>query len=61
MLAGAQSRTKWSAAEVARVSTETTYIVAENSGHWIQLDEPEIVVDAVREMVMTVLKKSRTS
>ncbi len=54
MLAGAQSRTKWTAEDIARVSTDTTYIVAENSGHWIQLDEPELVIDAVRAMVTRV-------
>ena len=25
-------------------------ITAENSGHWVQLDEPELVVQAIREM-----------
>jgi pimeloyl-ACP methyl ester carboxylesterase len=25
--------------------------MAQNSGHWIQLDEPELVVGAIREMV----------
>ena len=35
-------------------STNITYIVAENSGHWIQLDEPELVVSAVRDMVTRV-------
>jgi pimeloyl-ACP methyl ester carboxylesterase len=27
------------------------HIVATKSGHWIQLDEPELVADAIREMV----------
>ncbi len=26
-------------------------IVAEHSGHWVQLDEPEIVIEAIRELV----------
>src|SRR6185312_523706 len=34
-----------------RVSTKTKVVMAEKSGHWIQLDEPELVVDAIREMV----------
>ena len=27
------------------------HIRASNSGHWIQFDEPELVVQAVRELV----------
>lgn len=26
-------------------------MVAENSGHWVQLDQPEIVVEAIRWMI----------
>jgi pimeloyl-ACP methyl ester carboxylesterase len=37
-----------------RVSLHTWLIVAEKSGHWIQLDEPQVVVDAVRELIETV-------
>jgi pimeloyl-ACP methyl ester carboxylesterase len=54
MLTGVRSLTKWPADGPARVSTNTTHIVAENSGHWIQLDEPLLVVEAVREMVSRV-------
>ena len=35
----------------ARRSPRGQHIVARKSGHWIQLDEPELVVSAVREMV----------
>jgi pimeloyl-ACP methyl ester carboxylesterase len=34
-----------------RLSPHTKLIYAKNSGHWIQLDEPELVVHAVREMI----------
>jgi pimeloyl-ACP methyl ester carboxylesterase len=27
-------------------------IVAERSGHWVQLDQPELVIDAIRELVL---------
>ena len=27
------------------------HIIARKSGHWIQLDEPQLVLDAIREMV----------
>jgi pimeloyl-ACP methyl ester carboxylesterase len=36
---------------IARRSPRGRHIVARKSGHWIQLDEPELVVQAIREMV----------
>lgn len=51
LIAGANSKTKWPAGELARVARDVNYVVAEHSAHWVQLDEPELVVDAVREMV----------
>jgi pimeloyl-ACP methyl ester carboxylesterase len=38
-------------AAMARRSSCGAHIVAEKSGHWIHLDEPELVLDAIREMV----------
>jgi pimeloyl-ACP methyl ester carboxylesterase len=35
----------------ARRSPRGRHIIARKSGHWIQLDEPELVVQAIREMV----------
>lgn len=40
-----------------RRSPRGRHIVARKSGHWIQLDEPELVVQAVREMVEMVQLK----
>jgi pimeloyl-ACP methyl ester carboxylesterase len=37
-------------AALAHRSSHGRHIVATKSGHWIQLDEPELVVQAVREM-----------
>lgn len=34
-----------------RISSQTQLVIAEGSGHWIQLDEPQLVVDAVRELI----------
>ena len=34
-----------------RRSPRGRHIIARKSGHWIQLDEPELVLDAIREMV----------
>ncbi len=36
---------------VARLSSNSKHLVALNSGHWIQLDEPQLVIDAIRELV----------
>jgi pimeloyl-ACP methyl ester carboxylesterase len=41
-------------AELARRSTRGRLVVAERSGHYIQLDEPDLVVAAVREVVESV-------
>jgi len=36
---------------IARSSSEGKHVVASSSGHWIHLDHPELVVQAIREMV----------
>ncbi len=36
--------------ELAQLSTNSTQMVAKNSGHYIQLDRPDVVVDAVRKV-----------
>jgi pimeloyl-ACP methyl ester carboxylesterase len=36
---------------MARRSPRGRHIIARKSGHWIQLDEPDLVVEAIREMV----------
>jgi pimeloyl-ACP methyl ester carboxylesterase len=35
---------------LARLSTRGRHIVASNSGHWIPLDEPETVINAIRDV-----------
>ncbi len=37
--------------ELGRLSTRGTQTIARNSGHYIQLDRPELVIDAVRRVV----------
>jgi pimeloyl-ACP methyl ester carboxylesterase len=37
--------------ELAQLSTRGTRVIAKNSGHYIQLDRPELVVDAIRKVV----------
>jgi pimeloyl-ACP methyl ester carboxylesterase len=37
--------------ELAHLSTNGRQVIAKNSGHYIQLDRPDLVVDAVRDVV----------
>jgi pimeloyl-ACP methyl ester carboxylesterase len=37
--------------DLARLSTRSTQMVAKNSGHYIQMDRPDVVIDAVRNVV----------
>lgn len=36
---------------IARRSTHGRHTIASKSGHWIHFDEPELVIEAIREMV----------
>ena len=38
-------------ADLSRLSADSRMLVAERSGHGIQIDQPGVVVDAVRDMV----------
>jgi pimeloyl-ACP methyl ester carboxylesterase len=37
--------------ELARLSTRSTHVIAKNSGHFIQFDRPDVVIEAVRKVV----------
>jgi pimeloyl-ACP methyl ester carboxylesterase len=37
--------------ELAHLSTRSTHVIAKNSGHYIQLDRPDVVIAAVRDVV----------
>ena len=37
--------------ELARLSPEGRHVVATRSDHWVQFDEPELVVDANRDVI----------
>ncbi len=39
------------AGAVAAISPDARHIMAPNSGHWVHLDEPDLVIEAVRNMV----------
>ena len=52
MLVGAQNDHPADPREYARKLSPTTKLIfAHKSGHWIQLDEPELVVDSIAEML----------
>jgi pimeloyl-ACP methyl ester carboxylesterase len=36
---------------LARLSRRGRHLVASNSGHWIPLDQPQVVIDAIREVL----------
>jgi len=46
---------------LAHLSSQGKHIVASKSGHWIQLDEPDLVVVSIREVVESVRRRSRTT
>jgi pimeloyl-ACP methyl ester carboxylesterase len=46
--------------ELSHLSTRGTRVVAKNSGHYIQLDRPELVIEAVRAVVGQVRRAQST-
>jgi len=47
--------------ELAHLSTRGTQTIAKNSGHYIQLDRPDVVIDAVRRVVEQVRQAQAAS
>jgi len=37
--------------EAARLSTKSEHVIAPHSGHWIHLDQPKLVAEAIRKVV----------
>ena len=44
-----------SAADLRRIGPNAEQLIAEKSGHWVHLDEPELVIKQIREMMTAVL------
>jgi hypothetical protein len=40
--------------ELAELSPQGTRVVATESGHYVQLDQPQLVIDAVKQVVAAV-------
>ena len=53
VLSAANRSPRWLAADaaLARMSTAGQHRVSTRAGHWIQLDDPSLVVDAVRDVI----------
>ena len=45
-------------ADLATLSSNARHLVAANSGHLIQLDEPDLVVEAIRQVIDSARKKT---
>lgn len=45
--------------EVVGLSTRSRHIIGVASGHYVQSDEPDLVIAAVRDVVATVRRESR--
>ena len=37
--------------ELGQLSNHSSHVIAKNSGHYIQLDRPDLVIEAVRNVV----------
>jgi len=46
--------------ELARISTRGRVVLAAKSGHWVPFDEPELIVDAIRDIVEDFRGANRT-
>ena len=46
--------------ELAQLSTRSTHVIAKNSGHYIQLDRPDLVVEAVHQIMQQARQTSET-
>ena len=44
---------------LARLSSRSKHIIAEKSGHYIQRDQPELVIDAIRQVVEATRTQAR--
>lgn len=55
VLSGGARTTRWLAADarLARASSNGRHIVSPRSGHWVHLDDPEIVIQAIQEAIET--------
>jgi pimeloyl-ACP methyl ester carboxylesterase len=48
-------------ADLAKLSSNSQMLIAEKSGHGIQIDQPSLVVDVIRQMVETARRVSTST
>ena len=53
---GAQAR---ECLPLAHLSSQGRHVVASKGGHWIQLEQPDLVIESIREVVESVGRKCR--
>ncbi len=46
---------------LAHLSSHRKHVVASKGVHWIQLDEPDLVIESIREVVESIRRRSRTT
>jgi pimeloyl-ACP methyl ester carboxylesterase len=39
--------------QIGRIGSSVQQVIASKSAHWIHLDQPELVIDSIRNMVMS--------
>jgi pimeloyl-ACP methyl ester carboxylesterase len=44
--------------DIARIGNSVHQVIASTSAHWIHLDQPELVIDSIREMAMAAVAES---
>jgi pimeloyl-ACP methyl ester carboxylesterase len=45
--------------EWLRTIPNAKHVITDKSGHYIQVDEPELVTDAIRQIISSIAEKSR--
>jgi pimeloyl-ACP methyl ester carboxylesterase len=43
---------------LAKIGNNVRQVIAEESAHWVHLDEPELVIESIREMVVAVSRET---
>ena len=42
--------------DIASLSNKSKYIFVKDSGHYIQKDKPQVVIDSIQELIATIRK-----
>jgi pimeloyl-ACP methyl ester carboxylesterase len=61
VLSASNRSSRWLAADaaLARSSTAGSHVISRAAGHWVQLDDPALVITAVRDVVNRARQRSR--